>query len=231
MKTRSAKGSDSTTLRPVIKLALADDQLLFRRGLVMLLRDMSGVQVIFECGNGEELLTGLRDNVIDIVLLDLEMPVMNGLQALGHLRKEYPDVKVIVLSTHNKEAFIAQAMDSGAAGYMLKSADTDEIESAIRSVQESGYYYSDRVSHVMLHGELTKQKVKPVFLEVDPLSDRELEVSRAICEGLTNTEIAGKLFISPRTVEGHRNNMLLKTGAKNTAGLVVYAMTKGYYTP
>ena len=231
MKTRSAKGSDSTTLRPVIKLALADDQLLFRRGLVMLLRDMSGVQVIFECGNGEELLTGLRDNVIDIVLLDLEMPVMNGLQALGHLRKEYPDVKVIVLSTHNKEAFIAQAMDSGAAGYMLKSADTDEIESAIRSVQESGYYYSDRVSHVMLHSVVTKQKVKPVFLEVDPLSDRELEVLRAICEGLTNTEIAGKLFISPRTVEGHRNNMLLKTGAKNTAGLVVYAMTKGYYTP
>jgi two-component system, NarL family, response regulator DegU len=215
----------------MIRLALADDQLLFRRGLVMLLRDMSGVQVIFECGNGEELLTGLRDNPIDIVLLDLEMPVMNGLQALGHLRKEYPDVKVIVLSTHNQETFIAQAMDSGAAGYMLKSADTDEIESAIRSVRESGYYYSDRVSHVMLHSVVTKQKVKPVFLEVDPLSDRELEVLRAICQGLTNTEIAGKLFISPRTVEGHRNNMLLKTGAKNTAGLVVYAMTKGYYTP
>ena len=215
----------------MIRLALADDQLLFRRGLVMLLRDMSGVQVIFECGNGEELLTGLRDNPIDIVLLDLEMPVMNGLEALSHLRKEHPGVKVIVLSTHNKESFIALAMDTGAAGYMLKSADTDEIESAIRSVQESGYYYSDRVSHVMLHNVVTKQQVKPVFLEVDPLSDRELEVLRGICQGLTNTEIAGKLFISPRTVEGHRNNMLLKTGAKNTAGLVVYAMTKGYYTP
>lgn len=197
----------------------------------MLLRDMSDVQVIFECGNGEELLTGLRDNPIDIVLLDLEMPVMNGLEALSHLRKEHPGVKVIVLSTHNKESFIALAMDTGAAGYMLKSADTDEIESAIRSVQESGYYYSDRVSHVMLHNVVTKQPVKPVFLEVDPLSDRELEVLRAICQGLTNTEIAGKLFISPRTVEGHRNNMLLKTGAKNTAGLVVYAMTKGYYFP
>lgn len=215
----------------MIRLALADDQLLFRRGLVMLLRDMEGVQVVFECGNGEELLTGMRDNPIDIVLLDLEMPVMDGIQTLGHLRKEYPEVKVIVLSTHNKEQFIAQAMDSGAAGYMLKSADTDEIESAIRSVRESGYYYSDRVSHVMLHGLVKRQKVKPTFYEVDPLSDRELEVLRAICQGLTNTEIAGKLFISPRTVEGHRNNMLLKTGAKNTAGLVVYAMTKAYYTP
>lgn len=197
----------------------------------MLLRDMDGVQVVFECGNGEELLTGLRDNTIDIVLLDLEMPVMDGMKALARLRQEYPEVKVIVLSTHNKEDLIAHAMDSGAAGYMLKSADTDEIEGAIRSVRESGYYYSDRVSHVMLHSVVRKQKVKPTFREVDPLSERELEVLRAICQGLTNTEIAGKLFISPRTVDGHRNNMLLKTGAKNTAGLVVYAMTKGYYTP
>ena len=194
----------------------------------MLLRDMSGVQVVFECPNGEELLTGLRDNPIDIVLLDLEMPVMDGMEAIGRIKHDHPDVKVIVLSTHNKEQFILRAMDSGAAGYMLKSADTDEVGSAIRSVRESGYYYSDRVSHVMLHGLVTKQKVKPTFQEVDPLSERELEVLRAICQGLTNTEIAGKLFISPRTVEGHRNNMLLKTGAKNTAGLVVYAMTTGY---
>jgi DNA-binding NarL/FixJ family response regulator len=113
---------------------------------------------------------------------------------------------------------------------MLKSADTDEIENAIHSVATSGYYYSDRVSRVMLHGLVKKQKVKPTFYEVDPLSERELEVLRAICQELTNTEIAGKLFISPRTVEGHRNNMLLKTGAKNTAGLVVYAITKGFYT-
>ncbi|MEO8067649.1 MAG: response regulator transcription factor [Flavobacteriales bacterium] len=215
----------------MIRLALADDQLLFRRGLVMLLRDMSGVQVVFEAANGEELLTGLRDNAIDIALLDLEMPVMDGIVALQRVKNEHPEVKVIILSTHDKEAHIANAMELGANGYMLKSADTDEIESAIRSVHESGYYYSDRVSHVMLHGLVKKQKVKPTFNEVDPLSERELEVLRAICQELTNTEIAGKLFISPRTVEGHRNNMLLKTGAKNTAGLVVYAMTKGYYTP
>ncbi len=215
----------------MIRLALADDQLLFRRGLVMLLRDMSGVQVVFECGNGEELLTGLRDNTIDIVLLDLQMPVLDGMATLDRLRKEYPEVKAIILSSHEKEQHIANAMELGANGYMLKSADTNEIENAVRSVNESGYYYSDRVNHVMLHGLVNKQKVKPTFYEVDPLSERELEVLRAICQGLTNTEIAGKLFISPRTVEGHRNNMLLKTGAKNTAGLVVYAMTKGFYTP
>ncbi|MFZ1687935.1 MAG: response regulator transcription factor [Flavobacteriales bacterium] len=215
----------------MIRLALADDQLLFRRGMVMLLRDMAGVQVLFECGNGEELLTGLRNNDVDIVLLDLQMPVMDGMDTLPRVKREHPEVKVIVLSTHEEEKFIAHAMDLGANGYMLKSADTDEIENAIRSVYHSGYYYSDRVSRVMLHGLVKKQKVKPNFNELDPLSERELEVLRGICQELTNTEIAGKLFISPRTVEGHRNNMLLKTGAKNTAGLVVYAMTKGYYTP
>lgn len=215
----------------MIQVALTDDQLLFRRGLVLLLRDMPGVQVAFECANGEELLTGLRDNTVDIVLLDLEMPVMDGMAALHRVKTEHPSVKVIILSTHEKEQHIANAMELGANGYMLKAADTDEIESAIRSVHESGYYYSDRVSHVMLHGLVKKQKVKPLFQEVDPLSERELEVLRGICQELTNTEIAGKLFISPRTVEGHRNNMLLKTGAKNTAGLVVYAITKGYYTP
>ena len=231
MKTRTATDTDGATLRPMIRLALADDQLLFRRGLVMLLRDMTGVQVVFECGNGEELLMGLRDNPIDIVLLDLEMPVLDGMQALVRVKAEHPDVKVIILSTHEKEAHIANAMELGANGYMLKSADTNEIENAVRSVHESGYYYSDRVSHAMLHGLVKKQKMKPIFQEVDPLSERELEVLRAICQELTNTEIAGKLFISPRTVEGHRNNMLLKTGAKNTAGLVVYAITKGIYTP
>ena len=215
----------------MIRLALADDQLLFRRGMVMLLRDMAGVQVVFESANGEELLTGLRDNAVDIALLDLEMPVMDGMATLDRLKKDHPDVRAIILSTHEEEKYIAQAMDLGANGYMLKSADTDEIENAIRSVHESGYYYSDRVSRVMLHGLVQKQRVKPTFKEVDALSERELEVLRGICQELTNTEIAGKLFISPRTVEGHRNNMLLKTGAKNTAGLVVYAMTKGYYTP
>ncbi len=215
----------------MIRLALADDQLLFRRGLMMLLRDMPGVQVLFECGNGEELLTGLRDNAIDIVLLDLEMPVLDGMATLDRIRKDHPAVRVIILSSHEKEQHIANAMELGANGYMLKSADTNEIENAIRSVHDSGYYYSDRVSHVLLHGLVKKQKVKPIFQEVDPLSERELEVLRGICQEMTNTEIAGKLFISPRTVEGHRNNMLVKTGAKNTAGLVVYAITKGYYTP
>jgi two-component system, NarL family, response regulator DegU len=215
----------------MIRLAIADDQPLFRRAFVLLLRDMPDVQVMFDSANGEEMLIGLKGNAVDIVLLDLEMPVMDGVETLRSIREEHPQVKVIVLSTHDDEASIVRMMELGASGYVLKTAEPDEVENAIRSVKESGYYFSDLVGRVMLQGLVKKEKVKPVYNEVDPLTERELEVLRAICQEMTTTEIAGKLFLSPRTVEFHRNNILLKTGARNVAGLVVYAMTKGLYVP
>lgn len=197
----------------------------------MLLRDMPDVQVVFECANGEELLTGLKGNSIDIVLLDLEMPVMDGMETMKRLRAEHPLVKVIVLSMHGEEKFIVHLMELGANGYVLKTAEPDEIENAVRSVSTSGYHFSDMVGRVMLHGLVKKEKIKPTFSDVDPLTERELDVLRLICQELTTTEIAGKLFLSPRTVEGYRNNILQKIGARNTAGIVVYAMSKGIYTP
>ena len=215
----------------MIRLAIADDQPLFRRAFVLLLRDMPDVQVMFDSANGAELLTGLKGNEVDIVLLDLEMPVMDGVEALRRTREEHPQVKVIVLSTHNDERSIIRMMELGANGYVLKTAEPDELENAIRSVKDSGYFFNDIVSREMLQGLVKKAKVKPVFNEVDPLTERELEVLRAICQEMTTTEIAGKLFLSPRTVEFHRNNILLQTGARNVAGLVVYALTKGLYTP
>ena len=215
----------------MIRLALADDQLLFRRGMAMLLSDMAGAQVVLECANGEELLTSLKSTSVDIVLLDLEMPVMDGMETMRRLRLEFPAVKVIVLSSHDEEKFIAHLMELGANGYMLKSAEPDEIDTAIRSVAESGYYFSDAVSKVMLHTLVKKKQVKPTYHSIDPLSERELEVLRGICQELTTAEIAQRIFVSPRTVEFHRNNLLLKTGARNAAGLVVYAMTQGLYTP
>lgn len=215
----------------MIRLALADDQLLFLRGMALLLRDMAGVQVVLECSNGAELLAGIESNPIDIVLLDLEMPVMDGMETMRRLRSEFPAVKVIVLSSHDEEKFISHLMELGANGYMMKNAEPDEIDTAIRSVAESGYYFSDAVSKVMLHALVKKQQVKPTFHSIDPLSERELEVLRGICQELTTAEIAERIFVSPRTVDFHRNNLLLKTGARNAAGLVVYAMTKGIYTP
>lgn len=215
----------------MIRLALADDQVLFRKGMALLLRDMAGAHVVLECANGEELLAGLQSTAVDIVLLDLRMPVMDGTEAMRRIRLEHPAVKVIVLSTHDEDDFIARLMELGANGYMLKTAEPDEIDTAIRSVHATGYFFSDRVSNVMLHGLVKKKQVKPTFNDTDPLSERELEVLYGICRELTTAEIGEKIFVSPRTVEFHRNNLLLKTGARNAAGLVVYAMTKGIYTP
>lgn len=215
----------------MIRLALADDQLLFRRGMAMILRDMAGVRVVLECANGKELVAGLKETPVDIVLLDLEMPVMDGAEAMRHIKEEHPQVKVIVLSSHDEDEYINGLMDLGANGYMLKSAEPDEIDMAIRSVAQSGFYLNDMVNKALLHGLVKDRKLKPTFNQVDPLSERELEVLRGICQELTTAEIAGKIFVSPRTVEFHRNNLLLKTGARNAAGLVVYAMTNGIFKP
>ncbi|HRF80772.1 MAG TPA: response regulator transcription factor [Flavobacteriales bacterium] len=215
----------------MIKLALADDQNLFRKGMAMLLRELDGMEVTLECANGKDLLKAIAVVPVDIVLLDLEMPVMDGVETMKRMRIDHPEVKVLVLSMHSEEKFIVHLMELGANGYLLKTAEATEVENAIRSVAESGYYFSDMVSQVMLQGLVKKEKVRPYFNVVDPLSDREIEVLKLICAEKTTPEIAEQLFLSPRTVEGHRNNILLKTGARNVAGLVVFAMTNGIHTP
>ena len=214
----------------MIKLALADDQNLFRKGMSMLLRELDGMEVTLECANGKDLLKAIAVVPVDIVLLDLEMPVMDGVETMKRMRTDHPDVKVLVLSMHSEEKFIVHLMELGANGYLLKTAEATEVENAIRSVAESGYYFSDMVSQVMLQGLVKKDKVRPYFNVIDPLSEREIEVLKLICAEKTTPEIAEQLFLSPRTVEGHRNNILLKTGARNVAGLVVFAMTNGIHT-
>lgn len=201
----------------MIRSALTDDQLLFRRGMALLLRDMAGVQVVLDRANGEELLAGLKNEAVDIVLLDLQMPVMDGVETMQRVRKEFPHVKVIVLSSHYEEQYILHLMELGANGYLLKDTEPDEIDTAIRSVAQSGYYFSDALNKMNLHGSVKKRKHTP-----DPLSERD--VLRGIRNEFTTAEIAEKNFISPRTVEFHRNNILLNTGARNVAGLVVCAM-------
>lgn len=205
---RVAGRQGHANLHAMNQIALADDQMLFRRGMALLLRDMPDVRVVFECANGAELLTGMRDNHVDIVLLGVEMPVMDGFTAMQHLREAYPEVKVIKLSMHAGDDMIGRAMDLGANAYVPKNSTPDEIEDAIRGVATNGYHFSDRVSNVMLHGLVNSKKIKPEYEVTEPLTERELEVLRAICQELTTTEIAGQLFLSPRTVEGHRNKIL-----------------------
>ena len=215
----------------MIRIALADEQRLFRKGMAMLLQDMAGARVVLECANGAELVHALKDTAVDVVLLDLQMPVLDGRLALAAIKRHHPQVRTIILSTHDEEAVIAELMAMGANGYLLKTAEPDEVDTAIRAVAQSGFYLNDTVNRVVLHGLVKKKQVKPDFNEVEALSERELEVLRGICEECTTAEIAGRIFLSPRTVDFHRNNLLLKTGARNAAGLVVYAITKGHFTP
>lgn len=211
----------------MIKIAITDDHKLFRRGMKIMLSDFDEIEVLFEAGNGQELLDELKKTPIDLVLLDLEMPEMDGIATTPKLRQEFPDVKIIILSMHDDDQMITHLMELGAHGYLLKDAEPAEVEMAIRTTIQHGFYFNDRVSKAMLTGLVQKKKVKPSFSHQTDLSEREQEVLRLICQEFTSQEIADKLFISKRTVEGHRNRLLEKIGAKNTAGLVVYAAQQG----
>ena len=207
-----------------LNIAVVDDHALFRSGLISLLSEIASFNVLLDCENGEEFVSHPDATSVDIVLMDLEMPKMNGMQMLEHLIQEGYKTKVIVISSHDQEKFIVHLMELGAAGYLLKNAQFEEVCNAIHSVNETGYYFNDLVSQVMLKGLMIKNRVKPTFKDVDALSEREIEVLKLICEENTTAEIADKLFISPRTVDGHRNHIMDKTGVRNTAGIVVFAL-------
>lgn len=206
-----------------IKLAVVDDQHLFRKGLISLIGEFDELQVVAEASNGSELLDQVRINKPDVVLLDLEMPIMDGIETTVNLNKKYPDIKVLILTMHNDEEIILHLIEKGAHGFLLKDNSIETIVDAIYAVTESGYYFNDHISKVMVKGLMKSQKIKPGFLDAG-LSEREIEVVKLICKEYTNREIADKLFISVRTVDGHREKILQKTKAKNTAGIVMYAV-------
>jgi len=211
----------------MIRIALTDDQLLFRQGLASLIRSIEGFELVMQADNGIDCLEKLSvmPNPPDIILMDMEMPGMDGIELNKTLHNKYPSIKVIVLSVHANERLIAHMIEAGASGYLVKNCDKEELLSAIESVTTSGYYINTNVLKAIQAAAGKKSKaIKNVsHIDID-ISDREKEILGLICKELSNAEIAEKLFISIRTVEGHRNNLLLKTGCKNTAGLVVFAI-------
>lgn len=209
-----------------IKLAVVDDQHLFRQGLISLLGEFEDLTMEIEAANGSELLEQLKTKKPDVVILDLEMPVMDGIETTINLQKKYPDLKVLILTMHNEEEIILHLIEKGAHGFLLKDNQIETIVDAIYAVMENGYYFNDHVSKVMVRGLMNNQKIKPGFVDAG-LSEREIEVVKLICKEFTNKEIAEKLFISVRTVDGHREKILQKTKAKNTVGIVMYAVKNG----
>lgn len=211
-----------------IKVALVDDHQLFRKGLTAILNANPKLVIVLEADNGHSLLEQLDDAPKpDVFVLDLEMPVMDGMQTLTALRKRDPEAKVVLLTMHTDERFVVHFMESGANSYLLKSTSPQEVEEAIVKVHEAGFYFNDSVSQAMLKGLQKKNQDTPSLPGGESLAEREIEVLKLICMELTTPEIGEKMFLSPRTIEGYRKKLLEKTGAKNTAGLVLFAVRAG----
>ena len=210
-------------MKKLIKLAVVDDQHLFRKGLISLIKEFDELDIIIEASNGNELIEKLKTKRPTVVLLDLEMPGMDGIETTEFLKRKYPEIKVLILTMHNEEAIILHLIEKGAHGFLLKDHPIETLVDAIYAVIENGYYFNDHISKIMVKGLLRTQKIKPSFNEVR-LSEREIEVIKLICKEYTNKQIGEKLFISVRTVDGHREKILQKTKAKNTVGIVMYAV-------
>ena len=208
-----------------INIAIADDQKLFRKGMVALLSTFDNITLLFEAGNGLELLQLCEQAEVkpDVILLDLSMPEMNGLDALKILKQKYPSIAVIVLTIHEAENFILATIQAGANGYLAKNAEPEEVELAIREVHKNDFHFTLPMLEIMRKG-LTKKIQSSQLEKQHNLTPREIEVLQLICKQFNSVEIAEKLFLSNRTVEGHRNNLLIKTGSRNTAGLVLFAL-------
>jgi two-component system response regulator DegU len=211
-------------MKKSIKLAVVDDQHLFRKGLISLIKEFDELDIVIEASNGNELIEKLKTTKKPaVILLDLEMPGMDGIETTGYLQRKYPEIKILILTMHNEEEIILHLIEKGAHGFLLKDHPIETLVDAIYAVIDNGYYFNDHVSKVMVKGLMRTQKIKPSFNEVR-LTEREIDVIRLICKEYTNKEIAEKLFISVRTVDGHREKILQKTKAKNTVGIVMFAV-------
>lgn len=209
----------------IIKVVLVDDEVLFRKGISFLLQREENIEIIYEAANGLELISFLKESkeLPDIIITDLKMPLLNGVEATKIIHKEFPQIKIIALTSYDSKSFIANMIDIGAVSYIVKNATPQELIRTIQEVASNGFYYNDTVMKIIkdtvLNAKNNKSKLDSGFLTA-----RELEVLQLICDQKTTVEIGEMLFISPRTVEGHRNNLLLKTGSRNIAGLVVFAI-------
>ncbi|XOV69343.1 MAG: response regulator [Fluviicola sp.] len=212
-----------------IRIAIAEDHDLMRQGLVSLLDSEEHISVVFDVENGALLFDELKKKKVDVVLLDLEMPVLNGHQALKILSTRYPEIAVIVVSMHYSDGFISESISAGAKGFLPKNCDIDKVVDAIYAVHEQGYYFDDKISKALLNRIINSEGPKSKFSQ-DPLTSREHQIVELVCSGKTNKEIANILCLSVRTIEVHRNTINKKTNTRNIASLVTYAIKNGLYT-
>jgi DNA-binding NarL/FixJ family response regulator len=208
----------------VIKVAIADDHKIFRKGVILSLRPFTNIKFVFEAENGEELIKGVEDADPDVILMDLRMPGKDGIETTKIISKKYPKIKIVVLSMYEDERFVYHLMENGANGYLLKNAEPQEIRRAIMDVHEKGYYLNNFVNRILLKRSHARQKIVPSLNNEITLSDKEKDVLRYICMEFTAQEIAKKMEISARTVEAIKDRLMERFGSRNTAGLVFFAV-------
>ena len=209
-----------------IKVAIADDHALFRAGVRTSLMARKDVELIAEADNGMQLLNLLKHIEPDVILLDIQMPIMDGIQTLPEIRKLYPHIKVIILSMHNDHSMISKLMEIGANSYLTKNSDSETIYQAIKTCYEQEFFFNELTNKALLSGLRTKRTEPGTPQEIN-LSDKEVTILKLMCEEKTTKEIADIVEISPRTVEAIRDKLKTKTGAKSMAGLVMYALKSG----
>jgi DNA-binding NarL/FixJ family response regulator len=208
-----------------IKVLIADDHQLFREGLVTLLSDDPNIEVIGQVEDGKEAIEQAKRLGPDILIMDIGMPVVNGIEATGILNKEHPDVKVIGLTMHAEKNFVKGMLEAGAYGYLFKNCAYDELILAINTVSSGNKYLSNEITDVLIHEYIGKQNDVEA---IDPiLSERELEVLKLLAEGKSSNEIAEQLFVSVKTIGTHKQHIYEKLNLSSTADLVKYAIKKG----
>lgn len=212
-----------------VKVLLVDDHTVVRQGIKALLAREPDIEVIGEADNGREALERLAELQPDVILMDISMPGLNGIEATRQMRQQYPNIKVVVLSMHTGEEYIFQVLRAGAVGYVLKQSDSMEVLAAIRAALSGGSFLSPPISRTVIDDYIQRADSRASQrAEPGPLTPREREVLQLLAEGLPNREIAKQLSISIKTVETHRSNMMHKLGVRGKTALVKYALRRGW---
>ena len=214
----------------IIKVIIADDHALFRAGVKTTLSMKKDIKMLGEADNGAQLLTLLKVLQPDVILLDIQMPIMDGITTLPEIKELYPDIRVIMLTMHNDHSMISKLMELGANSYLTKNSDAEVIYEAIKTVHEQEYFFNALTNRALIDGLRTKRQVETTLPVDTKLSDKEITILKLMCEEKSTKDIADLVFLSPRTVEAIRDKLKVKTGAKSMAGLVMYAVKAGIIT-
>ena len=212
-------------MKKKIKIGIADDHLFVRQGLISLLKEFEEIVVLFDVGNGKEVLEKLKNHTPDIILLDIEMPVMDGVEVFDKIKIQYPTINVIIVSSHYQDSFIIEFVKKGVAGFLNKNSSIEKMVKVITAIFLEGYYYDGTISLIISKAISHSPEKNDIVHRPDlNLTDREIYIIRLICLNRTSLEISKELFISVRTVEGHRLHIRQKTNCKNAMDLIIFSI-------